>query len=374
MKYVITPVGTSLFTNFADASAGSSRVERNLKHLRSRRAVDWDDCASYVDAVRKDQRFAQWIRSGSGVSAELESVAKITAGTEADHTVQLLATDTVLSRLAAELISDHEDVPNAMFRFNPEHDVIGDLQVRDAKDFGSGVRNLVRRIQHVIDQHGSGQCLINITGGYKATLPYLTIMGQVHDVPLHYKFEEADGVITIPQAPLSIDWELFETHETQFKALAEGIDDWPSFRTEYYTFCQRADSCIEVADSIAMLSPLGEVFWQRYTNRYFLFYAPDDVYEEINEELSDIRRILATKGSYLVDNQKVEQKNGHYVYDDGKNNNRIYFFRDGEDLYIYRAFEDHDAALEYIGQPIDKNIRNEIKQVSKLRRIEKQEN
>lgn len=374
MKHIITPVGTSLFTNFVDSSRGG-HLERYLRRLREERAGAWDDQKPLIRDVRENRSFVQWLRGRTDASAELESISKIASGLGESASAHLLATDTILSRLAAELIAEYGTgtTREVEFHFNPDQDVIPGLQVRDAEDFRDGVRNLVRRIQDLLDQHGAHQSLINITGGYKATLPYLTIMGQVRGVPLRYKFEEADGLISIPQAPLSIDWSLFEEHEAQFKALEEGVDDWPAFKNEHYTFYQKADSCIHAENGIAILSPLGEVFWQRYRNRYFLFYAPDDVYENL-QSMPDIRRILSTKGEYLKGDQKVEQKNGHYVYDDGNNENRIYFFRDGDDLYLYGAFEDHDAAEDFIEASIGEGKRRDIKERSVLRRIEKSSN
>mgnify|MGYP001001031091 CR=1 FL=1 len=46
---------------------------------------------------------------------------------------------------------------------------------------------------------------INITAGFKGTVPYLTILGQVFKIPLQYVFERSDNLITIPPMPIGFD-------------------------------------------------------------------------------------------------------------------------------------------------------------------------
>jgi CRISPR/Cas system-associated protein Csm6 len=379
---LITPVGTSLFRNYKDHGPGRGGVERHYQRIEHERGDRWDDRKGIIDALRDDTSLTGWIESTDAASAEMESASKIAAQEEASIHVRLLASDTIASWLAAELIRDHAGIANVEFSFTPDLDLIPDLQVFDAASFGNGVRHLVRRVRGLLKERGermgkpgASTCAINITGGYKATLPYLTVLGELYDVPLRYKFEEADGMLSIPQVPIALDEDLFREHEAQFAALDEGVDDWSAFRDANHAFAERAEDLIEVADNMALLSPLGELFWGYYTDQHVCFYAPDEVYRAIREEQPNVRRILKTKIDQLRRGHQVETKGDHRVFDDGDNSNRIYFFTHDEDLYIYKTFDergehdDHEAYYKNVS--FDASDRRSVQVGASRRRLQR---
>ena len=63
--------------------------------------------------------------------------------------------------------------------------VISDLQVKDSKRFIKGMRNLIDEIFEIADEYW-GNVIMNITGGYKASIPYLTILAQLNGCPIYY--------------------------------------------------------------------------------------------------------------------------------------------------------------------------------------------
>jgi len=342
---LITPVGTSLLDNYADA-VDDSRFQRLYTLLREQDA-EWDDLESRIERVRGSRQLQDWIRRTDDASAEIESVRKIASEEGGSCAVRLLATDTPASRFAAGLMRDYAEIGDVRFVFNDETDQISSMQVYDRTAFRDGIRNLVRRLRSLFDEAGAlmgradaDACAINITGGYKATLPFLTVLGELYDVPLYYKFEEVDGLLSIPQVPLTLDEDLFREHEAAFGHLAEWVDDWPAFRDRHHEFVRRAGDLIEVADNVAKLSPLGELFWGYYTDQFVFFYAPDDVYEKIRDEQPNVRGILRTKMKQLRDEDQVEPKGDHLAFDDGNNSNRIFLFYEENELYIYKTFDE----------------------------------
>ena len=128
--------------------------------------------------------------------------------------VYLLTTDTVLPRLAATIMEQY-------FRAKPrkrlsikEIVIIKNLQVADASRFKNiGLGKLIRQID-TISAGDYTNLVFNITGGYKAVIPYLTLMAQAHRIPAYYVFEEAKEkqLLEIPLAPVEIDWESFVAH------------------------------------------------------------------------------------------------------------------------------------------------------------------
>ena len=65
-------------------------------------------------------------------------------------------------------------------------------------------------------------------------------------------------------------------------------------------------------------------------------------------------------------------KNGHLVFDDGNNQNRIFYFEEDSNIYIYKVFTDHSKYESYLNSSsqLDKD---KIKKESKSRRVEKLE-
>ena len=70
------------------------------------------------------------------------------------------------------------------------------------------MRNLIDEIFEIADEYW-GNVIMNITGGYKASIPYLTILAQLNGCPIYYIFEDQDALIKVPNLPFStevIDW------------------------------------------------------------------------------------------------------------------------------------------------------------------------
>jgi len=378
---LITPVGTSLFENYIDEGVGNGSIAQHYDRIRNEPGGRWTDRKQQIERIQQDRDLPIWIEATADASAEIESVRKIAAQADGPLTAHLLASDTIESRLAAVLIKDCADVDSVEFTFNEENDQIPRLQVFDDDAFTDGVRNLVRRVRRILRENGElmgqesgGTCAINITGGYKATLPYLTVLGEIYDVPLHYKFEDADGLLSIPQLPITLDEGLFRKHEEELAALNdEGVADWDAFKEEHNAFARRARELIEVADNMALLSPLGELFWGYYTDQYVFFYAPDAVYEAIRTEQRNVRRILRTKSEQVRREAQMEMKGGHRVFDDGDNPYRIYYFVEDDDLHVYNTFEDHDAHESYYeNTTFDDKLRRDVMRRSRRRRLKRE--
>jgi CRISPR/Cas system-associated protein Csm6 len=366
MKFVLTPVGTSVFNNFIDDHVDGGQLKNLYANVRQEPESRWSEVQPYVEDTLSLRSFRRWIRRTVDASAEMASTSKITRRIDEPCEVHLLASDTVASRLAAELIASEAEVDEVTFQFDPDSDVIRGLRVDDADAFVGGMRSLIKRLRSLLQAHSAEQTIMNITGGYKATLPYLTLMAQLNDVPLLYKFEETDALLSVPQAPIKADLELIKEYEGLVDQLDEGIENWPAFQDEHYAFYEKAEGLIHTDGEIALLSPLGEILWQRYQEEFAHYYATDEVEARIQDH-PDIQRILRDKFDALLTDRKVEQKNGHYQYDDGDNQNRIYFFRENGDIYIYQVFEDHDAAEAYIRTALPD--RDELKKEAERRRI-----
>jgi CRISPR/Cas system-associated protein Csm6 len=210
MKCIVTTVGTSLFTNHIK---DSRFIEADYEEIKDAPHSKWDELQARIQSIRIDKDFTRWISSNLANScAEISSLMKIIESQQDDVEVRLLATDTVLSRLAAELIMQQSMLhpgrgKTVSLKFEPKKDVISGFNVDDAKVFETvGLHTFIKRFIGLQKQYVS--LILNITGGYKGLIPYLTILGQINRVPVKYKFEESDALISIPQLPVNFDWEL----------------------------------------------------------------------------------------------------------------------------------------------------------------------
>ena len=302
MTVVITPVGTSLFTNGSETNNHNNQIQTGFCRIEDKPASEWNDNSRYINALKTHSE--TFIRNqNTSASAELQSTAKIQNTLNSDITVYLLASDTIASRLAAEILSGNVAAGilggQVSVNFNPEQDVISGLQVNNRKIFlKKGMNALIRRIDQInLRITASGQSLaINITGGYGASVPYLTIYAQLKSVPLYYNFEDSNELIEIPHSPLTIDWNAIGPHFDVLQKIdnAEAINNWAKFKEDHYEAVAILGPFIWVdqSDNSAYVSPLGEAFWDECLKRKHEVPFPDpvttapDEMEKINNSIS----------------------------------------------------------------------------------------
>ena len=134
-----------------------------------------------------------------------------------------------------------------------------------------------------------------------------------------------------------------------------------------------SDICeeIEIGNiTYVTLGPIGEILWRKYKSKFFIFYAPEEVYNEIQRQ-NNIMHILTSKfRSNEIRKDKTEIKNGHYVYDDGNNPYRIFYFEHEGKVYIYKTFENHKEYENYLNQTeFNESFRKQIREKSKIYKI-----
>lgn len=286
MITLVTPVGASLFTNYLDNNPNDASFKNDYETIKKCLAAEWSNYDLETKGLRASG-LGFITTSGIKASAELQSIANIQGKLEDCMEVRLLASDTIGSRLAAEILKEKSKIfgGNITVEFDDGKDVIKGLQVEDPKAFSQeGMINLIQRINSISGGTVGWQTLaitkgfaINITGGYKATLPYLTILAQLEHIPLFYNFEDTDALIKIPQAPLVIDWASIDRHSDVLRQIDEGIGNWQTFQQQHFQAIQNLEAFVDVDGEVAFLSPIGEIFWNHY-QQYFLVKLPVGIY------------------------------------------------------------------------------------------------
>ena len=101
---------------------------------------------------------------------------------------------------------------------NVELKIIEGLQVKDIEKFRTeGVKNLFDFVSTKINEEGDlyDEIIVNITGGFKGTIPYFTLFGMLHqesglnsnkcEFAIKYLYEESEDIITLPNLPVAFD-------------------------------------------------------------------------------------------------------------------------------------------------------------------------
>ncbi|MFN4254817.1 MAG: hypothetical protein ACK4Q5_07415 [Saprospiraceae bacterium] len=209
---IITTVGTSLITN-----AG-----RSLEHLdKEGFSTDYfkPDNSLYRDndIGSEEKKLEESIeKKGDAACAELASLDKIDPGKKAE--VHLLCTETVTSYMCGRVLKAHfEKKGRNVLLYHIEG-----LKIDKKTEFEEkGIPNLMAKIQNIVGDEKPNKCVLNISGGYKALIPVLTIMGQLYKIPLSYIYEDSKELISITQQGLGVDWAAIEQYASFLKSPEE---------------------------------------------------------------------------------------------------------------------------------------------------------
>lgn len=354
MKKIITMVGTSIFDNYFEYSSDKT-FKNHFEALKDRQSKDYNNELGKIEGIKKKISF--WLKETDvkNASAEIKSLIKLKENLQDDFEVYLFSSDTILGRLAGEIL---EEGLKKLPEFEDGRitlDIIGDLQVKDSKKFMNGMQNLIEKTFKITNGYWDNT-VINITGGYKATIPYLTILSQLNGCPIYYIFEDQDALIKIPSLPLStevINCEDLRNNKDIIAKLQKGIDNEKDYNELIYSDFYRKYGVMVWEDyvnnsPIAELNPLGKILWETCKNKLFEFYTNSQSKQKINNS-QWIQEVISKKfWREEIRNNKTEYKNGHQVYDDGDNPVRIFYFVKEGQVYIYNVFDNHKEYERYL--------------------------
>jgi len=269
MRTIITTVGTSVFTNYQEEHED---INDKIEDLKSKPYNEWKNCKDDTKSIKKT--IHRWLTSNNKSSAEIKSISELKKK-YGKVSVQLIATDTILSVLAADILKEYfmqENQENVEVIFDKDNNVIIGLQVENKDRFVKvGLITLIERLNSLMGTSYEDM-IFNITGGYKALIPYMTIMGQIYNIPICYIFEETDELIEIPQAPVDFDFSVIEENYYAFQTLRK--DKPPNVEDSKKDFGDgifnrlKNENLIEETDEEVKLTPLGNMLMKRYEDLF----------------------------------------------------------------------------------------------------------
>lgn len=260
MKKVITTVGTSLFTNYNEKN--KTTLNSDIQNEPYSEYNEWKD---EIDEIK--EKLIHFAKNDNSC-AELTSIMKLKEK-YGEIEVYLIATDTIESVVVCEVLEEVLMEKDIEVKFD-DTNIIAGLQVDDYIKFKEGLLHLIQKL-YQISEYYYENIVLNITGGYKAIIPYLTIFGQVNNTPLYYIFENSNELISIPQAPINVDWSLFQKYKNIVDALSEipQIDRWEVYKRENSIEDDFPDiiEFIEIDNKQHVtLNAIGEIFYEKFKN------------------------------------------------------------------------------------------------------------
>ena len=247
MKKIITTVGTSLFTNYLEKN---NDIKSHCDSIKDKPYSKYDEEQKRIEKIKnKLLEFAKIENS----CAELTSIAKLQEKYE-DIKVYLIATDTIDSVVVCEILKEVLSEKNITVLFEAKKDTIRKLQIKDNSHFELGLKNLIAKF-HEISNKKYKDIVLNITGGYKVIIPYLTMIGEILEIPLYYIFEDSDELILVPQLPIGFDDKVADLYlpylDKESLGLISGNEEVKN-KLQSYGFIN--------ANSKVTLTPLGKLF------------------------------------------------------------------------------------------------------------------
>lgn len=201
-------------------SVGTSAA-RNLVGVRSENLAEWvqkyDDleiAATEMFNTFRDFEPTDEINLTQKLSAEIHSLVRI--GINKSDRVLLLASETPDGKCCARSVVKYLEHhwPGIDTKVEP----IPGLQVTDADRFrNTGVVNFVRRVTQEIQAYGN--VVLNPTGGYKALVPYMVLLGMLKGVPCDYIFERSTALLELPPLPVEFKRSQFEAYKEIFETI-----------------------------------------------------------------------------------------------------------------------------------------------------------
>ncbi|ACL70260.1 putative CRISPR-associated protein [Halothermothrix orenii] len=354
MKKILTTVGTSLLTHLREEEEiGKSEYDYFLDNKDDVDKVYYDrkgkDKIHRLKKVALNYLSKKDINNNedlNNMSAELKSIKKIIEYKNIkQYEIIFICSDTLAGKVVTDILMDY--IIESKFNYTDiKTKLIKKLQVQNKARFEkSGVHNLIEYINTMVNNTGSNNLILNITGGYKSVVPYMTIMGYVNEIPVYYIFEETNELIELPLIPIKVDEELFkkymcEIHQIMDKGvinkdLLEQILNKVDWNDKQLIKTRLLQNDLQEPDYYYP-SPITRIFWEKFKSNYiFNIELSDSAYEFYSRKEERARFILEKVSDY-----DLRKKHYHYI----KGTDMDCYKSGGEELFrvFYKVYDKED--------------------------------
>lgn len=198
VQVIVSTVGTSLLRNMKVPHDAIAQVPVGEETGEQMRAMEKVRAELLARMAEKGNDMTSW-------SAEIHSLSRIGVS-EGDRLI-FLTTETLDGYLCGDVL--HEFLKKRWGVDGSVHMVKG-LQVQNGKRFADeGIDNLADLVLRILERYPpeAYKVILNPTGGFKAVVPYMTLIGLAFGLPMKYIYEQSTELITLPAAPVSLNVE-----------------------------------------------------------------------------------------------------------------------------------------------------------------------
>jgi putative CRISPR-associated protein (TIGR02619 family) len=274
---IITTVGTSLKDNFREYLEREGDIGRKDDELLT--FINTGNCM-YKEFIKK--KFLSPINSCSDPksfpSAELQSLYLFFKRKKEENNtykIYLLYTEEegkVCANAIKEILNELKETfgiadPIILKEFN--------LDIENNEEFKKGLSDLFSKIKEAIKElktNGCDKIFINITGGYKGLIPFLSLYGFLEEEVegMIYAYESSKDILNIP--PLPLEWNLRYLDEFRIFLSLEDLKEG-----QYEILPEKIKDLYEKRDTGYSKSALAKVLSEEYIKnrrRRFGYGAP----------------------------------------------------------------------------------------------------
>ncbi len=364
-------------------TVGTSLFEANLRQLSEKTAnapENWFDIRQAYDSCNWKKLAQELLRVDPAkrlCGAEINTIQEIKGKNWLSlENIIFLVSDTPNGKNTGEVLQHYFRNRNDLSLRVVEYRIVDQLQDKRPKDFKIyGLRNLVRNIGDYIQRFGGPDYLaIDATGGYKAQIAIVVIVGQALNIPVLYKHERFSEIIDFPPLPITFDHDILARN-------ADLLTDFERGKAVSSTDLGSIDEKLRVLlaeitvgdESIYELSPIGQIYLTGFRlrnpkpiklvpaeNRKPPTFREDHYpvgFKEFTEQVWREISWIITTNSLPYDKQKSIKGIGFYVWEDDGQQKLVGTFQDknkfGARYWLHLTDESSNAltwAADFLNQ------------------------
>jgi putative CRISPR-associated protein (TIGR02619 family) len=287
------------------------------------------------------------------LSAEIHSLARI--GIDKSDRILLLASETPDGHCCALAVQKY--LEHYWDGIKVESEPIFGLQVNDAEEFrNQGVVEFVKKATQAIDSYAN--VILNPTGGYKALVPYMVLLGMLKGVECKYIFERSTSLLELPPLPVEFNRSQFEVYKDIFEDIDRDSVVSKNNWENRIPFQERAllKPLVEETNEGMTLSAIGFLFLDIMRSSSalapFLSRKPiDDCFDNL-AQLDDcdpfrfLTRVAASPDT-LKDSEHLNMGQGLRWLKPGRTTDRYLVSVEGWRLLVWRAIREDQEGKNY---------------------------
>jgi putative CRISPR-associated protein (TIGR02619 family) len=253
MKIVVSPVGTSVLTNYGDYRL----LINKYSNTRKKESIPRDDLIKIEELLVevKQRVMGSSIQEVSEYSAELHGIlsyynCKLQRSQDIHY---LIPSDTFIGRETMKIIGEYLD---RYFIVVPLE--IQGIQTNVIEEFQLSLADLAKKIIEIYEGKGNKELVFNLTGGFKAVQGFLLTLGMHYADESVYIFERSSHLMKIPKLPIKlVPEDVIVENLNVIRRINLGLEVKPEELTAI------PNTLVLSVDTMIMLSGWGEIVWDK---------------------------------------------------------------------------------------------------------------